>query len=83
MRSGCWKLHLPHRYRTVVRAGMDGARGEEERRELALSLFDLEADPGETTNVASEHPEVVKRLTATAAAFDAEIKKDRRPVGRL
>jgi len=83
VRSGRWKLHLPHRYRRVVRAGMDGARGEEVQQDLALALFDLEADPGETTNLASQHPEVVKQLTATAATFDTEIKKNRRPVGHL
>lgn len=34
--------------------------------QLELSLFDLNADPGEQMNVAAEHPEVVKRLTALA-----------------
>ena len=29
---------------------------------INLSLFDLEADPGETTDLAKDHPEVVKRL---------------------
>ncbi len=83
VRSGRWKLHLPHAYRTVARPGKDGNAGEEERRDLALSLFDLEADPGETANVAAQHPDVVKRLKAAAAAFDLDIKKTRRPVGRV
>ena len=30
--------------------------------EIGLSLFDLENDVGETTNVADQHPEVVARL---------------------
>jgi len=38
-------------------------------RELPLSLFDLETDRGETTDVAAEHPDVVKRLTAIADRY--------------
>lgn len=30
----------------------------------ALRLYDLDADPGERTNVASQHPELVQRLSA-------------------
>jgi hypothetical protein len=29
-----------------------------------MSLFDLSIDPGEQRNIASEHPDVVKRLKA-------------------
>lgn len=36
--------------------------------QLELSLFDLKSDPGEQKNVAAEHPDVVKRLTALAEA---------------
>ena len=83
VRSGSWKLHLPHRYPTVVEPGMDGSPGQEEWRDLELSLFDLDADPGETTNVAAQHPELVSQLREAAAAFDADIKKNQRRVGRL
>ena len=62
VRSGRWKLHLPHPYQSLERAGNDGAPGAYVRKELELSLFDLEADPGETKNVADGHPEVVKML---------------------
>jgi len=61
VRSGPWKLHVPHPYPHAV-PGQDGARGRYEGAEIGLALFDLSADPGETTDVAADHPEVVERL---------------------
>jgi len=83
VRSGPWKLHLPHSYLTIIQPGMDGNPGQEEQRDLALSLFNLGADPGETANLATQYPDVVSRLTEAAAAFDADIKRNQRPAGRL
>ena len=40
---------------------------------LELSLFDLASDPGERTDVAGQHPEVVAELTALAAEFRADL----------
>jgi arylsulfatase len=40
-------------------------------RELELSLFDLEADPGERRNLASQHPEIILKMRETAAAMEA------------
>ena len=68
LRHGRWKLHLPHGHRTVVEAGRDGHPGVQGSGRIGLSLFDLAADPGETTDVAAEHPEVVARLQAWAEA---------------
>jgi len=64
VRSGRWKLHVPHAYRTTVGGviGRDGTPGSYAQAEIGLSLFDLEADIGETTDVAAQHPEVVERL---------------------
>jgi arylsulfatase A-like enzyme len=62
VRSGRWKLHLPHPYQTVQTPGRDGMPGKLVRQELELSLFDLETDPGETTNLAGKHPDVVTQL---------------------
>lgn len=64
--DGRWKLHLPHRYRLLVEAGNDGAPGKHEWPTVELSLFDMVADPYETTNVIAEHPEVAARLQAYA-----------------
>ncbi len=62
IRSGTWKLHLPHPYQSLDAAGNDGQPGKYVRKEIDLSLFDLEKDPGETTNVADRNPAVVKQL---------------------
>jgi arylsulfatase A-like enzyme len=62
VRSGNWKLHLPHPYQSLESAGNGGAPGKYVRKEIELSLFDLAKDPGETTNVAEKNPGVVKQL---------------------
>lgn len=41
--------------------------------DLPLSLYDLAADPGETTNVAEAHPDVVKRLGELAESMRADL----------
>ncbi|MBN2507894.1 MAG: sulfatase [Verrucomicrobia bacterium] len=64
--DGRWKLHLPHKYRTLVAAGKDGAAGRYKTVDLELSLFDLDRDPLESTNVIGRHPEVAARLQALA-----------------
>jgi arylsulfatase A-like enzyme len=62
IRSGKWKLHLPHPYQSLEAAGNDGQPGKYARKEIELSLFDLQKDPGESTNVAAENPAAVKKL---------------------
>jgi arylsulfatase A len=91
VRSGRWKLHLPHPYQSLEAAGNDGAPGKYVRKEIELSLFDLEVDPGETKNLAAANPDVVKELMvfverARDDLGDSLVKrpgKNVRPVGRL
>jgi arylsulfatase A-like enzyme len=91
VRSGRWKLHLPHPYQSLKRAGTDGAPGEYERRTIELSLFDLEQDAGESTNVADRNPDVVKKLLEYAEQARADLGdsltnrtgKNVRPAGRM
>ena len=66
VRSGAWKLHVPHPYPSLESAGHDGAPGRFVGKSMPQSLFDLERDPGETTDVARRHPEVVERLLGLA-----------------
>jgi arylsulfatase A-like enzyme len=69
IRSGKWKLHFPHDYpaqSNATRAAKEGTPGLYGKGRIELSLFDLEKDVGETTNLAAEHPEVVRRLTELA-----------------
>jgi hypothetical protein len=70
--DGRWKMHLPHNYRSLVSVGHDGAAGKYEQKQIALSLFDLEKDPKETTDVLSQHPDVAARLQALADRHRAE-----------
>ncbi|MBN2559324.1 MAG: sulfatase [Phycisphaerae bacterium] len=64
--DGRWKLHLPHQYRTLVTPGNDGSAGKYRQEKIDLSLFDMEKDPYETTNVIDEHPDVAAWLQRLA-----------------
>ena len=47
-------------------AGSGGVPGKYKEVDVPLALYDLVADVGETTDVASAHPDVVQRLLDVA-----------------
>ncbi len=74
--DGRWKLHLPHAYRTL--GGRPGGSGGipakyEKRNVERAQLFDLNADVGETTDVAERHPDIVRRLLDLAEKARADL----------
>ena len=75
IRSGKWKLHFPHGYRTM--AGKPGGTGgiptAYSQDKIGLSLFNLEKDIGETNDVKDKHPEVLARLQALGQAMREEL----------
>lgn len=75
VRSGRWKLHFPHDYRSLDGrpGGTGGIPVKYETRSIDLALFDLDSDVGETTNVAAANPDVVARLTGYADAIREEL----------
>jgi arylsulfatase A-like enzyme len=68
VRQDRWKLMLPHTSDSYAgqEPGRDGFPGPIGQIKVPLSLYDLEADPGETRDVAAAHPNVVADLQALA-----------------
>jgi arylsulfatase A len=78
VRSGKWKLHFPHGYRSLTGTpGKDGKPGGYTQQRTELALFDLEADVGEKHNVAAEHADIVERLTAFAEVAREDLGDER------
>ena len=75
VRSGRWKLHFPHGYRTLAgrKGGTGGQPVKYEQGRIGLALFDLKNDIGEQHNLADRHPEVVERLQRLADAMRRDL----------
>ncbi len=75
VRSGKWKLHLPHKYGSIEGAEIATPtfHGTYAEAEIGLSLFDLEEDIGETRDVSAKNPDVVERLLALAEKAREEL----------
>lgn len=75
VRCGKWKLH---RSRAVDPVWEKFSKAEDAAAITRPLLFDLDADIGETKNVASTHPEVVAQLTKLMEKAAADIGDDDR-----
>ena len=75
VRMGKWKLHFPHGYRTLNgrKGGTGGLPVDYASAKIDLTLFDLEADIGETTDVKEKNPDVVKRIQELADAMRKDL----------
>jgi len=75
VRMGKWKLHFPHSYTTL--GGRPGGTGglpvPYQDAKIGLSLFDVEKDPGETTDVSARYPAVVAQIKKLADKVRTEL----------
>jgi arylsulfatase A-like enzyme len=65
--NGRWKLHIPHNYRTLSSAGIDGIPGKYFQASIDTALFDMLHDPFEKGNVKDVHPTVLSEMLDYAA----------------
>ena len=81
VRQGSWKLALSPQPETMGKGAAPDAAGQGPR------LYNLDDEIGEQTNVAAQHPEIVKRLQELAATMNADIggpnPPGRRPAGTV
>ena len=73
MRSGPWKLHFEHEFNKPRPVGNGGRPGRMSLPKIDFSLFNLDSDPSETNNVASEYPELVGRMQLIADRARADL----------
>ncbi len=76
VRQGKWKLHLPRPERPPWLRPFAPNRHIHPSDDIGMAdpmLFDLEADIGETADVANQHPQIVERLLRIAEATRADI----------
>lgn len=76
VRKANWKLVFPHTYRSYegVEPGRDGFPGPYSQGKVTEpELYDLDKDIGETTDLAAEHPDIVKDLAAIGQSAREEL----------
>lgn len=79
LRSGKWKLELARSYRSLNGrpGGKNGRPVPYEQLKIPQpELFDLDTDPGQHHDIASEHPDVLKKLMAAADRMRAQLGDD-------
>ena len=93
VRSGDWKLFLPHTSQTLggKLGGTNGVPAPYQRLAVGTELYNLRQDPAERVNVIADHPEVRDRLLVLAEGAREELGDRRlqrvgsgvRPPGRV
>ncbi|MEW4489224.1 sulfatase [Thalassoglobus sp. JC818] len=74
IRSGPWKLHFPHSYRSLKdHPGKDGTPSEYYQAETDLALYNLDSDLEEQNDVKEQHPEIVQKLKEYAEQARVEL----------
>lgn len=75
VRRSRWKLVLPHSSRTykLHLPGQDGFPSPTPEVPVALALYDLSVDPGETQDVQTQHPDIVADLQALATKYRQDL----------
>lgn len=74
MRMGKWKLQFPHTFRnSKITPANDGHAGKYVMQKSGLELYDLEADIGESKNIATQHPAIVSKMQALAFEKRSEL----------
>ena len=68
VRAGPWKLALTRQSENMGKAATNAADGP-----FTQKLYNLDAEIGERTDVAAQHPDVVERLRYYAAKLDADL----------
>lgn len=78
LRDGKWKCVAPHTYRIVKTPGKDGLPGEQIAAggNTGLALFDLDADPKESNDLAAAHPEIAAQMQAKIKEFQKEMDEE-------
>ncbi|RJP18381.1 MAG: arylsulfatase [Candidatus Omnitrophota bacterium] len=85
VRSGRWKLHFPHKYRTLAGkpGGVGGVPAKYEQAETGIALYDMKTDIGEQTNLAERYPDIVNCLAERGKRFDEQLKQTKRQAGKI
>jgi len=76
IRHGKWKLYFPHKYRTLNgrEGGKDGLPVKYDYNTINnIELYDLSQDISETTDVAAQYPEIVKKIQILGENIRAEL----------
>ena len=81
VRSGKWKFYPFAAGKSRKKKGSETKQPQTKWPQV--QLYDLSADISETKNLAEEHPEVIERLKATYKNHLDDLKKNKRPPGRI